>query len=491
MIGTVPTGRTPTPHEETQVFCNDCGTRNSVDSKYCKECGSKVNDGYRTMMLTVEDLAAVEDDQGQQRLTRLLDMAFWHNEAGHTDAAIRASEAALKIHPLCTTAHSLLGTLYEKKGDDQKAVEHFEEVVRLNPDSEADAAKLEQVRQGIHTKAVAQPPAYRWVPPALAGLTTSGALAGADWKARLRKPNPVFVSSAAALLVLSVGWAVVKASTPDQPRRIASSTVATVMTPAPAPSVASLPYGTVAPPPAEPLAPVVLKPGIASKGKIKPFVPQIAADGPFGEALPAGVPTAPLARTSRAARPVRVASRPRVGGNNALLPPLKLSAVPLPSQNLAPMPISGISPAPAPMASVASMPQHTVVVSHLASQGAPPPSPSLAPAFNGTPSGGDSGPPSHISIRISRSPTAEAISISDHSSPTRHTAESGGGDGDSYQQSALDLQNQGDYRRARSAYQKAIHAYKSQIASGRASETAKRGLQASQTGLQICDQSQP
>lgn len=478
VIRTAPQGRTPTPPEETQVFCNDCGTRNSVDSKYCKECGSKVNDGYRTMMLTVEDLAAVEDDQGQQRLTRLLDMAFWHNEAGHTDAAIRASEAALKIHPLCTTAHSLLGSLYEKKGDDQKAVEHFEEVVRLNPDSEADAAKLEQVRQGIHTKAVAQPPAYRWVPPALAGLT-AGTLAETDWKARLRKPSPIFVSGAATLLVLSVGWAVVKASAPG-PR--AQATQSTVVMPTPA--VASLPYGAVSAP-----APVVLKPGAVPNGKVKPFVPQIAADGPFGEALPAGVPTAPLARTSRSARPVRVASRPRVGGNNDLLPPLKLSAVPLPSHGLAPMPISGITPVP--MASVASMPQHTVVVSHLASQSAAPPAPSFAPAFSGTPSGNGSSP-SHISIRISRSPTAEAISISDHSSPTRHTTDGGGsGDGDSYQQSALDLQSQGDYRHARSAYQKAIHAYKSQIASGHDAETAKRGLQASQTGLQICDQSQP
>ncbi|MDQ2687529.1 MAG: tetratricopeptide repeat protein [Armatimonadota bacterium] len=463
------------------MFCNDCGTRNGVDSKYCKECGAKVNDGYRTMMLTVEDLAGVEDDQGQQRLTRLLDMAFWHNEAGHTAAAIRAAEAALQIHPLCTTAHALLGSLYEKKGDDAKAIEHFEEVVRLNPDSEADATKLDQVRRGIHTKAVVQPPAYRWLPPALVGLT-AGTFNTTDWKTSLRKPHPVLIAGAAGLLVLSVGWAMVKSAAPSRTMRVASATAVT-----PAPAVVGLPYGTVAPP-----APVFLKPGAVANVKAKPFVPEIAPDGPFGETLPAGASTAPLGRTSsRSERAARVASRPRVGGNNDVLPPLSLKAVPLPSQSLAPMPISGITPAPAPMAAVESMPQHTVVVSRLASQGTPPPAPTFATApSNGMSS--DGGAPGQISIHISRSSNAEAISISDHSSPTRHTAEGGGaGDGDTFQQSALDLQNQGNFHQARSAYQKAIHAYKSQIASGHDTETAKRGLQASQTGLQICDQSQP
>ncbi len=470
------------------MFCNDCGTRNSVDSKYCKECGSKVNDGYRTMMLTVEDLNAVEDDQGQQRLTHLLDMAFWHNEAGHTDAAIRASEAALKIHPLCTTAHSLLGTLYEKKGNDDKAIEHFQEVVRLNPDSEADAAKLEQVRQGVHVKATAQPLAYKWLPPAVAGLG-AGALAGTNWKERFQtKPNRILASGAAALVVLTAGWAAIRASAPTPHAQAASTTV---VAPA-APAVASLPYGAVAPPTGLP-APVVLKPGAAPSAKAPSFVPQIAANGPFGETLPPGARTAPLARVPRSARSARVASRPRVGASS-LLPPLKLNAVPLSSEGLAPMPISGITPAPMPMpsAAVASMPQHTVVVPRLASAASvlQQPGPSPAPSFGGPPAG-DSAPPSHISIRINNTPTTQSISISDQSSPVRHTANTGAGDGDSYQQSALSLQGQGDFRRARSAYQKAIQAYKTQIASGHDTETAKRGLQTSQTGLQICEQSQP
>ena len=97
------------------MYCHECGTGNTVDSKYCKECGTKINEGFRTMMLSVQDLAQGQSDETLDRLTRLLDMAFWHNEAGNVAAAITAGEAALAINPNSTTAHSLLGSLYEKK----------------------------------------------------------------------------------------------------------------------------------------------------------------------------------------------------------------------------------------------------------------------------------------------------------------------------------------------------------------------------------------
>ena len=116
------------------LFCTECGTRNSADSKYCKECGYPINAGYRTLMQSIEGDLEI-DDAGRQRVKKLLDMAFWHHESGNPDAAVIACEAALTIQPNCTTAHSLLGILCEKSGDDAGAVEHFESVVRLNPDS--------------------------------------------------------------------------------------------------------------------------------------------------------------------------------------------------------------------------------------------------------------------------------------------------------------------------------------------------------------------
>ena len=125
-----------------------------------------------TLTLSAHD--QVEDAAQQERLTQFLDMAFWHTEAGNTDAAVRACQAALAIHPDSTTAHSLLGSLYEKKGDDAQAIQHFEQVLALNPDSEADRAKLEQLREGIHTQPVKPSGLYRWLPPALAHSPVAG-----------------------------------------------------------------------------------------------------------------------------------------------------------------------------------------------------------------------------------------------------------------------------------------------------------------------------
>ena len=149
------------------VICNACGVKNLIDHKYCKECGKKITVDYRTMTLSAFDLKSVSDPQSKERLTRLLDMAFWHNQSGNVDAAITACKAALDVNPESTTAHSLLGTLYERKGEDFKAIEQFEAVLALNPESEADAHKLEQIRLGIRVQPTVQP--HTWISPLASG----------------------------------------------------------------------------------------------------------------------------------------------------------------------------------------------------------------------------------------------------------------------------------------------------------------------------------
>ena len=207
------------------MYCHDCGTANTVDSKYCKECGGKINDGYRTMMLSVQDLPLGQNEETLERLTRLLDMAFWHNEAGNIEAAITASEAALAINPNSTTAHSLLGSLYEKKGEDARAIQHFESVLALNPDSVADAAKLDQIRRGVHVKAAAPPVAQQLIPPALLKVGSTlrqkwvgMADAGAGGAALQRRPLYAAGAVAAAVLLggllLTRPWASAEAVTP-------------------------------------------------------------------------------------------------------------------------------------------------------------------------------------------------------------------------------------------------------------------------------------
>ncbi len=470
------------------MFCTECGTKNSADSKYCRECGTKINDGYRTMMLSLDDLRAIDNEKNQERLAKLLDMAFWHNEAGNADAAVLACEAALAIHPQSTTAHSLLGTLYEKRGDDIKAIHHFEAVVSLNPDSAADATKLDQVRRGVHVKAAAPPPAYKWIPPALAGLSVVGVTGKVKGKLaetntpsgeasgpRLRPLSPLQGSALAFVGALLVGGLLLRPTTPAQStQRSYTPTAAPSLTPAPllgtAPSLASAAplVSTTAPPP------VMLAPGASGgRGGLPRFGPDPFADasGPVG-------PTTPLARTARVPAAPRVprSARPASHGRSvAVLPPLSLRAVPLPGEySLAPAPV--LVPRTAsytPFASVAAVPQHTVVVSSLGS--APPPA-----AFSS---------PSRIRITIHNATPSGGISLSNRDLPPADRPDQASSAGNMAQQNAITLQQQGAYRQAASAYREAIRAFQAQIVNGRDVESARRALQACQTGLQICQQS--
>ncbi len=478
----------PTLPEDTPLFCTECGTKNSADSKYCRECGTKINDGYRTMMLSLDDLRAIDNEKNQERLAKLLDMAFWHNEAGNADAAVLACEAALAIHPHSTTAHSLLGTLYEKRGDDSKAIHHFEAVVSLNPDSAADAAKLDQVRRGVHVKAAAPPPAYKWIPPALARLSVAGVAGKVKDKlgdthaplretpqARLRPLSPLMGSALAFVGALVVGGLLLRpvapvggaASHPAVPAAPPSSSVPVLGI---TPSLA----GSAPPVTATALPPVTLAPGASSgHGPAPRFGPDPFAD----ETVPVGQ-TTPLARTARvsaAPRVPRAERRAFPARSVASLPPLSLRAVPLPGEyHLAPAPVAIPRTASyAPFASGATLPQHTVVVSSLGSA----PSPSVFSS------------PSRIRITIHNASPSGGISLSNRDLPPSDRPNGALSAGDTAQQTAILSQQQGDYRQAASAYREAIRAYQAQIVSGRDVETATRALQACQTGLQICQQS--
>lgn len=464
------------------MYCTDCSTANTVDSKYCKECGAKINDGYRTMMLSVTDLPAGISEETTDALTRLLDMAFWHNEAGNVAAAITASEAALALNPNSTTAHSLLGTLYEKQRDDARAIEHFEAVLALNPDSAADRTKLEQLRRGVHVKAVAPPLAHQWVPPA---LRTVAPRLQKVWTARADRPvsaasmtasvqrQPLVAAGVATAVILIGGLLVVRpwahADAPAPARILVAS----------APPAVSLGQSAfAAPPPSTLPAPVIMRPPVSPMTSARPVAAPVTLADPY-----AGGPASRVASAAPnyALPPVPARSPKRKAET---LPRLSLAALPPigsasnGSQGLAPAPVTipaGLLPAPTATVAAAPVPQHTVVVSGLGG-GMPPQGAGL------------SVPSSHIRISVRSAPdTVSAPAVSEAS------ANIGGGGGErasSYQQRALSLQQSADYKGARQAYGRAIRAYQAQIAAGQDVEAAQRGLTACQTGLEICQQSQ-
>lgn len=462
------------------MYCHDCGTGNTVDSKYCKECGGKINDGYRTMMLSVQDLPLGQSEETLDRLTRLLDMAFWHNEAGNIEAAITASEAALAINPNSTTAHSLLGSLYEKKGEDARAIQHFESVLALNPDSVADASKLDQLRRGVHVKAAAPPMTQQLIPPALLKLGPAlrqkwAELAEAGVGRVPIQRRPLYAAGAVTAAVLLGGlllmrpWANAE-TVPSRPALLAAAPSSGV-------SVDRSAYaasGMID----ESHRPMVLTPNSSPGGGYYP-APALTAHDPFAGRVTAA-PRAASPQWSLSPVPPRTASARRRHQSGSDLPPLRLAALPPVGSDgaggLAPAPVSLPMGVRAPLAIVASIPQHTVVVGSMAGGL----SSDMSPQAN---------LPSHIHI------TVHQVSDSDANSAPPSSVGGGQSDGSgaqagSYQQRALALQQQGNYKQARLDYQRAIRAYEAQIASGQDVETAQRGLAASQTGLQICQQSQ-
>lgn len=458
------------------MYCHDCNTANTVDSKYCKECGAKINDGYRTMMLSVQDLPPGQSEEAVDRMTRLLDMAFWHNEAGNIAAAITASEAALAINPNSTTAHSLLGSLYEKKGEDAQAIHHFEAVLALNPDSAADAAKLDQIRRGVHVKAVAPPITHQLVPPVLVKLGPTlrqkwvGLAEAGTHRAGLQR-QPLYAAGAVTAGILLLGllltrpWASAQAVAPLPPpppvvgvtrSAFAGGSASSAQVAAPAP-------------------PLVLTPSPSSGGSYYP-PPMLTAHDPFAGRVPTAPPLAAASPTySLPPVPPRPAASRRRRQSGRDLPPLRLAALPPVGSE------GGLTPAPVtlpmgvggPLASLASIPQHTVVVG------------SIAGAAGGAPAQSEA--PSHIRITVHQVKDTDG---SDAPAPSGDGQSGGDAKAVSYQESALSLQQGGEFKQARIAYQRAIRAYEAQIASGQDVETAQRGLVACQTGLQICQQSQ-
>ena len=476
------------------MYCQDCNTGNSVDSKYCKECGAKINSGYRTMMLSIQDLPLHQSDEDVEKLTRLLDMAFWHNQAGNTDAAVTAAEAALAVNPQSTTAHSLLGTLYEKRGEDDKAIRHFESVLALNPDSQADAQKLEQLRRGVHVRAVAPPITHQWLPPAFLKLGPTLSKRLSSLSATPLPPGltpmdpqrrPLYAAGGATALVLVAGllftrpWA--------QADAVKTYPVATPAAPAAVPINQSA-FGTQtasAPPPvvlmpshANTTAPVYIPPVLTTRD---PFAGHVPAPYSASSSVPAGAGS-PLWSLPPVPRSAAASRRPR----GMDLPPLRLAALP-PAGSISAVP-GGVAPAPVALppgvepstlaVPAAPVPRHTVVVGNFNSY----PAPSAAPYSSDV--------SSHIRITVHQSRDTDTASANSNAAPSVN----GSGEdasGETYQQRALSLQESGAYAQARQAYQSAIRSYQTQIAAGRDVDTAQRGLAACQTGLQICLQSQP
>ncbi len=136
---------------EPGIFCTECGAKNNVDANFCKRCGRRTERGL-PRKLTEEEFAI--PPSVDERVQVLLLGAFRASQAGQVEEAIVACNGVLTIKPDSTDAHSLLSTLYEKRGDIGKAIEARERVLQLNPGSIADREKLDHLKNGESTQPI-------------------------------------------------------------------------------------------------------------------------------------------------------------------------------------------------------------------------------------------------------------------------------------------------------------------------------------------------
>lgn len=173
------------------MICSNCKTLNFRDYKYCRECGRPLP----RPALGASDVTRMQEPGGHpqdEQVRALLERAFAAFEAGETTDARLACQSALALRGESSAAHSLLGLIYEREGKIEEAIRQFEQVLALNPDSDADRAHLErlQARARSHGSRL---PAWlgRQRAPLLAGgLTAAVVLVAGLWMAAgaLRPP---------------------------------------------------------------------------------------------------------------------------------------------------------------------------------------------------------------------------------------------------------------------------------------------------------------
>ncbi len=124
------------------MTCTHCKINNTLDSLFCKSCGREISEQMREL---------ARDDN-----MKLLSRGYELLSLGRNEEAELIAKSVIEIDPKAAGAHSLLGMFYEREGEMVLALECYERVVELNPDSSLDKIKVTQVRNVI-TRLAQQP----------------------------------------------------------------------------------------------------------------------------------------------------------------------------------------------------------------------------------------------------------------------------------------------------------------------------------------------
>lgn len=165
--------------------CRYCNTINQANSKFCKECGQRLE------ALNPAPIEAASDEH--VKVGELIYASYKYKESGKLDDAALACQGALALNEGSASAHALLGSIYELKGDIPAAIKEYEIVLSITPDSIADRKILE----GLKSMQMGR--------TSLQGAGTSRLLNVSGWKKLARPYMPFAAAFAGFFLVLAVG----------------------------------------------------------------------------------------------------------------------------------------------------------------------------------------------------------------------------------------------------------------------------------------------
>jgi len=121
------------------VRCPKCGKESPEEARFCRACGE------RLVGAAAPGAEAAGPPPAEDRARRLLEDAFRLSETGQLQQSIRACQQAITLNPASTSAHSLLGTLFERAGDRDGAIREYEQVLTLSPGSTAERRRLNEL----------------------------------------------------------------------------------------------------------------------------------------------------------------------------------------------------------------------------------------------------------------------------------------------------------------------------------------------------------
>ena len=137
--------------------CPACGTHNSSDSKFCRQCGQLLralpNNDAKKAAPAPQDNSNEDDSErtspaeiDARRARQLLDRALLLSERGDLNAALLACRQAVALDGKRAEPYALLGTLLERNGDMSGAVKAYERVLEIAPNNALERDSLTRLK---------------------------------------------------------------------------------------------------------------------------------------------------------------------------------------------------------------------------------------------------------------------------------------------------------------------------------------------------------